>query len=173
MRLDRERTVVLLAIAVLSYFAIEDIFEDLGLGQSLPEIGLDLLVVVTVLSMLIYIYVLAPLKMRRDNRLLAARNRAQGDDLARLSLVAEAQLHGLSVYIKAQFEDWGLTLAEQDVALLLLKGFSMKEIAHMRQVSERTARQQATRIYEKSELTGRAGLAGFFLEDLLLPSDLR
>jgi DNA-binding NarL/FixJ family response regulator len=47
----------------------------------------------------------------------------------------------------------------------------MKEIAEARQVAERTTRQQATVIYGKTGLSGRASLSAFFLEDLLLPSD--
>ncbi len=46
----------------------------------------------------------------------------------------------------------------------------MKEVATARGVSERTARQQATAVYQKSGLSGRADLAAFFLEDLLLPT---
>lgn len=71
---------------------------------------------------------------------------------------------------EAQFVEWGLTHAEQEVALMLLKGFSMTEISALRAVSERTTRQQATTIYNKAGLTGRTGLSAFFLEDLLLPS---
>jgi DNA-binding NarL/FixJ family response regulator len=54
------------------------------------------------------------------------------------------------------------------VALLLLKGLSFKEIAQVRNASERTVRQQALAVYAKSGLGGRAELAAFFLEDLLV-----
>ncbi|MFC1362947.1 MAG: response regulator transcription factor, partial [gamma proteobacterium symbiont of Ctena orbiculata] len=46
---------------------------------------------------------------------------------------------------------------------------SYKEIAVMRDVSEKTVRQQAHAIYRKAKLSGRAALSAFFLEDLLLP----
>lgn len=55
------------------------------------------------------------------------------------------------------------------MALLLLKGLSNKEIAAVRAASERTVREQARSIYSKTELTGRAALSAFFLEDLLAP----
>ncbi len=55
------------------------------------------------------------------------------------------------------------------VARLLLKGLSHKEIATVRGASEATARQHATAVYKKANLAGRAELAAFFLEDLLLP----
>ena len=54
---------------------------------------------------------------------------------------------------------------------MLLKGFSHKEIATLRQASERTIREQARAVYRKAGLSGRASLAAFFLEDLLLPHD--
>lgn len=76
---------------------------------------------------------------------------------------------GLSDSIDRQLEKWGLTLAEKEVALLLLKGLGVKEIAYIRNVSEKTVRAQATGVYTKSKLNGRSELAAFFLEDLLAP----
>lgn len=78
-------------------------------------------------------------------------------------------LKGLSSAIDAQFDRWQLSQAEREIALLLLKGLSHKEIAVLRDTSERTIRQQSQSIYEKSNLSGRASLSAFFLEDLLLP----
>lgn len=78
-------------------------------------------------------------------------------------------LEGLGAAIETQFSRWNLTEAEREVALLLLKGLSSKEIAAVRGVSERTIREQARAIYAKAGLTGRAALSAFFLEDLLAP----
>jgi DNA-binding CsgD family transcriptional regulator len=78
-------------------------------------------------------------------------------------------LNGLGQAIEAQFSRWSLTQAEREVALLLLKGLSTKEIAEVRGSSERTVREQARAVYAKSSLTGRAALSAFFLEDLLAP----
>ena len=80
-------------------------------------------------------------------------------------------LKGLSSAIDAQFDRWQLTGAEREIALLLLKGLSHREIAALRDTSERTIRQQAQSIYAKSNLSGRAALSAFFLEDLLLPRE--
>lgn len=79
-------------------------------------------------------------------------------------------MRGLSSAIDQQFDRWNLTPAEKDVALLLLKGFSHKEVAELRGRAERTVRQQALAVYRKSNLSGRASLSAYFLEDLLLPS---
>jgi len=78
-------------------------------------------------------------------------------------------LSGLGVAIEQQFERWGLSAAEKEIALLLLKGFEHKEIAALRNVSETTVRQQARNMYRKGGLSGRHDLAAFFLEDLLAP----
>ena len=78
-------------------------------------------------------------------------------------------LNGLGEAIDAQFTRWSLTDAEREVALLLLKGLSTKEIAAVRAGSERTVREHARAIYAKAGLTGRAALSAFFLEDLLAP----
>ena len=76
-------------------------------------------------------------------------------------------ISGLSNAIDQQLVDWKLSPSEKEIALLLLKGLSLKEIADIRSVSERTVRQQSTHIYQKSNLTGRAELSAYFLEDLL------
>jgi DNA-binding CsgD family transcriptional regulator len=80
-------------------------------------------------------------------------------------------LRGLGAEIDAQFERWSLTPAERQVAMLLLKGLGHKEAANLLDRSERTVRQHAVSVYRKSGLAGRAELAAFFLEDLLLPVD--
>lgn len=100
------------------------------------------------------------------------------DDLARARResgrwreAARSHVAGLSQAIAAQFRGWGLTEAEADVAGLMLKGLSHKEIAALRGGSDATVRQHATAIYRKSGLTSRSQLTAYFLEDLLMPQD--
>jgi len=109
---------------------------------------------------------------RLDEELTAARAEAVrwAEDARRWNREAADHLHGLGAAIDRQFDRWGLTPAEREVALLQLKGLRHKEIAELRATSERTVRQQALTIYRKSGLNGRSDLAAFFLEDLLLPS---
>jgi DNA-binding CsgD family transcriptional regulator len=116
--------------------------------------------------------------------LLVLRSRAQEEEsrLLRLDVLAARaeslrwrdemgeNLRELSAAIQRQFESWGLTAAEQEVGFLLLKGLSHKEIARIRNTSEATIRQQAGALYQKANLSGRAALSAFFLEDLLAPS---
>jgi DNA-binding CsgD family transcriptional regulator len=84
---------------------------------------------------------------------------------------AEHALHGFGRAISEQFERWELTPAEREVALLLMKGHSHKSIARSTDRSDQTVRQHAASVYRKGSLSGRAELAAFFLEDLMLPSE--
>lgn len=84
---------------------------------------------------------------------------------------AQHFLQGLGAEIDHQFKQWNLTEAERETALMLLKGYSHQEIAELGSKSEKTVRQQSSVVYRKSGLAGRAELAAFFLEDLLLPAE--
>jgi DNA-binding CsgD family transcriptional regulator len=108
----------------------------------------------------------------------AGRNRelALSRQLDEARVVAETErdkareiLSGLGEEIDAQFDKWGLTAAEREIALLILKGLRHKEIASARHTTERTVRQQALAVYKKAGLDGRTDLAAFFLEDFLPP----
>jgi DNA-binding NarL/FixJ family response regulator len=86
---------------------------------------------------------------------------------------AEHALRGLGRAIHDQFDRWALTAAEREVALLLLKGYSHKAIARRTDRGDQTVRQHAAVVYRKAGFSGRAELAAFFLEDLMLPADDR
>lgn len=73
---------------------------------------------------------------------------------------------GLKPYLHDQFEKWGLTKAEGEIGLFLLKGLSLREIANLRGTSETTVRQQALALYRKSSVDGRHQFAALILEDL-------
>jgi DNA-binding CsgD family transcriptional regulator len=77
-----------------------------------------------------------------------------------------ATLDDLATAIGRQFDAWSLTAAERDIAGLMLKGVSLRDIAALRHTSEGTIRQQAQGVYQKSGLAGRRELAAFFLESL-------
>lgn len=83
---------------------------------------------------------------------------------------ARAHLNGLRLEITHQFGEWGMTDAERDVGLLILKGLSHKEIASLRGTTEATVRQQAQSIYARSNLPGKSAFSAYFLEDLFTPA---
>jgi DNA-binding CsgD family transcriptional regulator len=106
---------------------------------------------------------------REEALSLAEQLKASEAEAARWRDEARDLLKGLGAALDRQFERWALSPAEKEVALLLLKGLSHKEIADVRSITEATARQQARAVYKKAGLSGRNDLAAFFLEDLLLP----
>src|SRR5207247_6017172 len=89
---------------------------------------------------------------RKREGTLTQNRAAARQDAKRRTEEAEDLLKGLGEQIDKQFETWGLTSAESEVALLMLKGLRHKEIAGIRGTSERTVRQQALTIYKKARL---------------------
>jgi DNA-binding NarL/FixJ family response regulator len=96
----------------------------------------------------------------RDLRMALAEGEAWRDR-------AQRYVSGLSEEITKQFEAWQLTPAEREVGLLMLKGFSHREIASLRGRTEATVRFQARAVYQKSGMPGRSAFCAYFLEDLL------
>lgn len=95
------------------------------------------------------------------------------DERDRWQASARSALEGLGRAVDEQFTRWRLTPAEREVALLLLKGYGHKQVAALTGRGERTVRQHAGVVYEKSGLGGRAELAAYFLQDLMLPEPER
>ncbi len=69
--------------------------------------------------------------------------------------------------LNEKLTEWGLTPAEQDVALFAIKGFSTKEISEMRNTSEGTIKAQTNAIYRKAGVSGRPQLLSLFIDDLM------
>ena len=174
----RERTVGLVLAALFGLVAVlagVDVLADLREGTTAAHLAVEGSVVVVGLAGAAWMAARVRALTREAHELrvqgaeLAAHLRASRDEAARWRTEASDLIHGLSAAIDRQLERWGLSPAEQDIALLLLKGLSHKEVAEVRSVSESTVRQQARAIYRKAGLSGRADLAAFFLEDLLGP----
>ncbi len=81
----------------------------------------------------------------------------------------QSHLAGIRIEMEKQFEEWGMTAAEQEIGMLILKGLSHKEVASLRGTTEATVRQQAQSIYQKSNLPGKTAFSAYFLEDLFAP----
>ena len=170
------RTRIWAIVAVLVGIAVFMALEVIDNPNSTPlELLVDLLEVTPLVLSVVGVAVLFRLtRKQRDVHLQVLRDleiaRLQGQ---RWRSESRVLLSGLGEAINAQFTRWNLTDAEREVALLLLKGLSTKEIAAVRAGSERTAREHASAIYTKAGVTGRAGLSAFFLEDLLAPIEPR
>jgi DNA-binding CsgD family transcriptional regulator len=73
--------------------------------------------------------------------------------------------------ISSQFSQWQFSASESQIALLLMKGLSLQEIADARGAKIGTVKSQCSSIYRKSELANRSELVSFFMEDLLVAND--
>ncbi len=106
-------------------------------------------------------------RQQRELEDLKRELRAGADSAAKVAPAVLAARRRLSEVIQEQFSEWQLTTGEQEVALLLLKGLSFKEIAALRSTLEKTVRQQASGIYRKAGVSGRHAFAAWFIEDFL------
>jgi DNA-binding CsgD family transcriptional regulator len=73
----------------------------------------------------------------------------------------------LSQVIVDQLKDWQLTESETEIALLLMKGLSLQEIADIRSAQIGTIKSHSSSIYKKANVAGRSELVSYFMEDLL------
>jgi DNA-binding CsgD family transcriptional regulator len=167
---------LLVAFFLIAILAGVDVASDVRQGTTLEHVLAEVAVVVVGLAGSAVIARQLLIRLRRaraaeaELQTLASRLKATEAEAARWRAEAADILAGLGRAIDQQFERWSLSPAEKEVALLLLKGLSHKELAEVRSVTEATARQQARAVYKKAGLSGRNDLAAFFLEDLLLPS---
>lgn len=177
----KEQLVIALFSIATGLFTAWDLFIDSGMGTTINHIVLEGFIVLC--SVAIFLRVMYLLfKREREKNLLIQSNltkQVQAMTLESLRLrednkkykeESQKLLKGIGEIIDSQFDKWSLSKSEKDVAILLLKGLSHKEIAEIRETSEKTIRHQSSQIYAKSGLEGRAQLSAFFLEDLLLPN---
>lgn len=128
--------------------------------------------VLLLLSLAGCIYLIVDIRRRtREQRHLRQSLNLSEERLATLGEELREARHRHGEAIRAQFAAWQLTASEQEVAMLLLKGLSLREIAGVRDTREKTVRQQASSIYAKSGLEGRHAFAAWFLEDVLFTGD--
>lgn len=158
-------TALLLAIA--GWGVADLILDDLDTWFSLHGL-VELGFILSCLASVVYLW-LGWMRTRQGLRFAEEQAVANEEERDQWRLRATKLLQGLGAEIDAQFGRWSLTSAEREVALLILKGLGHREAANVLQRSERTVRQHAVVVYRKSGLAGRAELAAFFLEDLLLP----
>jgi DNA-binding CsgD family transcriptional regulator len=168
---------VFLVFVVVAAFAAFDIWADLREGTARGHVVTEggILLVALIGSMFIARRLVLTLRRARafqeEAFALAAQLEVTRAEADRWRSEARELMKGLGEALDQQFDRWSLTPAEKEVALLLLKGLSHKDIAGVRSVTEATARQQARAVYKKGGLSGRHDLAAFFLEDLMLPVD--
>ena len=74
----------------------------------------------------------------------------------------------LAETIDDQMDEWQLTRSEKDVAWMIIKGYRFSEIAEARGVKDSTPRLQATSVYAKAGVSGRAEFVAEILQPVLM-----
>lgn len=157
---------VILVLALVFIASLYDIAVDLSYGTSAAHLLSEAMLLVLSLALIVWL----ASHIRAQNRRLEQIKREIAEARHRRAAAAsEAQeaRDRLSEIMRRQFQQWQLTRGEQEVALLLLKGLSFKEIAGVRETQEKTVRQQASAIYRKAGVGGRHAFAAWFIEDFL------
>jgi DNA-binding CsgD family transcriptional regulator len=165
---NKERWFIILIFLGISFLTFFDIVTDLREGVTWWHVSVEGMIGLIAASGVVYL-IRGTFKLKHNL-----------EDKVRLSMELQEQniawkqkskkfLEGLSQTIDDQLSNWELTKSEKEVAFLLLKGLSLKEVAEVRSTTEKTARTQSAAIYAKANLSNRSQLSAFFLEDLLLP----
>lgn len=166
---QRERIIIASILAIVAILVGFDIFTDSREGVVLWHVLTEAFIAAVALAGVFYLL--------RGTVTLRHQLQKEIEDFTAFKREAEAwrseskkYIEGLARAIDQQLTKWNLTVAEKEVAFLLLKGLSLKEIAEVRKTTEKTARVQSMAIYAKAGISGRSELSAFFLEDLLLPA---
>lgn len=168
MRINQDQLlmVFLLLVAIASGL---DIVADVSEGTSKSHLIQESVLLMTAIGILVWL--VNDYRRKKDELEILQKSLSEIQRLPSPNLpqVNDARRQ-LGQAIVDQFEQWNLTASERDVGMLLLKGFSLREIATLRGTAEKTIRQQASTIYQKSGLPGRHAFSAWFIEDLLIVS---
>lgn len=66
-----------------------------------------------------------------------------------------------------KFDDWGLTTAERDVTLLIIRGLSVADIAAARNTAQGTIKAQSTSIFRKIGVGSKTELMSLIIDEFL------
>ncbi len=166
---QRERQFIVAVLGSIVVLVSTDLLTDLSEGVRWWHAALEGGIA---LSALVGIFLLIRSSIDLKHSLIAERSHSSELQKEALRWRSETKkyIDGLSLTIDHQLSTWQLTHSEKEVAFLLLKGLSLKDLAEIRKTTEKTARAQSIAIYAKAGVAGRSELAAFFLEDLLPPA---
>lgn len=146
-----QKHVSITLISLFLILSVADIYREYSSGETLQHLAFEIVVCLCGSLWSIYLcynWLTTKTKLHKE---IAEKTRIFAD---------------MNKVIMDQFSAWDLTPSEKDVAYLLLKGLPFKEIADLRGNSEKTIRQHAMKVYQKSGLQGRTDLFAYFFEDL-------
>jgi DNA-binding NarL/FixJ family response regulator len=160
---DKVIAVILIIIMFLNF---SDVLTDISLGVPGWHIFSESLIVLV--SAIGALFLIKEISARTSDISRLKQELLKSDDkLRNISDEMKNARYEYSAVIHNQFTLWSLTPSEQNVAMLLLKGLSFKEISAVRNTKEKTVRQQASVIYSKAGVEGRHDFAAWFLEDFM------
>ncbi len=161
----QERAVILV-LALVGIASLYDIAVDLAHGTSVAHLLSEAALLMSSLAVIVWLTLHIRSQKQAFEQIKREIATAKQRDTAVAAETQEAR-HRLGEMMRHQFGQWQLTRGEQEVALLMLKGLSFKEIAAVRETHEKTVRQQASAIYRKAGVSGRHAFAAWFIEDFL------
>lgn len=141
---------------ICTVFFAADVFGDLVLGRDFPGGSTHMVLefIVVAISSAALVFNIRELSLFfREHRQLKDQIKIAGGEFAEV--------------IERMFKDWSLTPSEADVALLLVKGLSFKDIATARNSAEGTVKAHSSAVYRKAGVSGRHELVSLFLDEFL------
>jgi len=161
----RDKLILIIFLIIMSLNFI-DVLTDISLGIPSWHIFSEMFIVIV--SGVGALFLMKEIRAKRvDISILKQALLISDDKFKNVSDEMKEARHEYSAVIHSQFKQWSLTPSEQNVAMLLLKGLSFKEISGVRNTKEKTVRQQASVIYSKANVEGRHEFAAWFLEDFM------
>ena len=155
---------------IVSVFSLHEVIDELleiqKNKENITQASFEILLVILSFSAMIYFTFLL-FKQAKNQRELETNLSQVREQLESSNIRLREGKKEYQEVIQWQFTEWALSPSEKEVALLLLKGLSIKEVSQARSTQEKTVRKQASAIYEKSGLGGRHELSAWFFEDLL------
>ncbi len=155
----------LIFLTAYAGYEVYDELQDLQQGESPLTVWMEILIVSSSLGFVFYITQMLYKNQRQQKEMkqtLAQVRQQLHSSNQRLQQGKEA----FRSTIEWQLDEWQLTPTQQDVAILLLRGLDIREIAEIRHVQEKTVRNHLSAIYDKSGLPGRHIFCAWFFEGL-------
>lgn len=158
-----QNKLIALGLLVIMTLNIFDVFTDIQLNVPMWHIIEEGMIVLLSASMAFYLIWLIHTRSQSIQQLSQSLEQHK-EQLTIINSQFKNARQKYALAISEQFQQWHLSNSEQEVALMLLKGYSLQEISEIRETKEKTVRQQASNIYSKADLEGRHSLSAHFLD---------
>jgi DNA-binding CsgD family transcriptional regulator len=152
---------------LIAFSSTMDLYHDAQDSLSQGHIAMEFFTLILSVSAACF-FIFSAIKMKKENQALTLAVGKATEQKELYKKKVQQFSEGLSQAIEDEFLIWGLTKTETDIAFLILKGLSTKEISEIQGSQDKTVRHHCSAIYKKSGLKGRSELSAYFLEDLLV-----